>query len=202
MGLFKSPMPVAPGPRSSSRGSYAREGDTIGRLGEVSRVIDRIWAILSPYSAKTITSADGRKYTVLGRDMGITDGLYPNLSLALYLRTVASVLGVWVTPGTVGGLEATSDDAIYGDNIASSGSGDVWVELNYSDTDGSITTVVIDSGAAMPADSTGVAYYKIGHYEADGDTFLISQTAYGPVSVTICRNWYRTSAPFYGVTWG
>jgi hypothetical protein len=98
-------------------------------------------------------------------------------------------------------MEATSDDETYGDNVASSGSGDVWVELNYSTTDGSVTSVTIGSGGVTPDSTDGTLYHHIGHYEADGDTFILTQSANGPLNASICRNWFATEEPYYVAGW-
>lgn len=70
MGLFKTPLPPPPGPRSKGSSSFSLIGDTIGRLGEASGIIANIWNLIAPYSQKTITAADGRRYNLLAQDAG------------------------------------------------------------------------------------------------------------------------------------
>ena len=70
MGLFKTPLPPPPGPRSKGSSSFSIVGDTISRLGEASGLIANIWNKLAPYSQKTITAADGRRFNLLAQDAG------------------------------------------------------------------------------------------------------------------------------------
>jgi hypothetical protein len=51
--------------------------------------------------------------------------------------------------------------------------------------------------ADAPEPTETISYFLLGSVNKDG---AISQHGCGPVSVTVCRNWYASEAPYFGMT--
>ncbi|MEI6491596.1 MAG: hypothetical protein WCO94_03525 [Verrucomicrobiota bacterium] len=75
---------------------------------------------------------------------------------------------------------------------------------------GEITSRWLEILSTFP-DPSGVAdgtdYVEIGtvHWVADdseaGGHWTVSNSRYGPINATICRNWFAAEAPFFGCSW-
>lgn len=195
-------MPVAPGPRSSSRGSYAREGETIGRLGEVSRVIDRIWQILSPYSAKTITAADGRKYTVLGRDSGFGDPAN-TFGGSFHASNALDSLGN-ATVSVVGGRVSINDDSVVvasdAEFVVPVDDLNIYVTITKTAVDGTVDTAVLGSQTgSVPANTATVIYWPIAYvYEFEGE-FVVKPVWVGDITIALVKLCDDTYLNAFGV---
>ncbi len=180
MGLFKTPLPPGPGPKS--RPSPARESDVIARVGEASNWIARIHALLSPYAPRNITDATGRKYIVLAQDQGIGDvvgntdhpfrlvtrttdggttegGVIFESSLFKSLRPndKQAITGLLNEDRSTGWFNLTTDDAI-------------WLGIVF-DGSGNVTSATIDSkGGGETFDLTAEAWSgDDGYCEDDGN---------------------------------
>lgn len=71
------------------------------------------------------------------------------------------------------------------------------------DGDGAITSRWLEIVASLSADTSTNFYVEIGTVAAGetAGTWIVTNSRYGPIAATICRNWFAAEAPFYGVTW-
>jgi uncharacterized coiled-coil protein SlyX len=125
------------------------------------------------------------------------------IGLNLYTRTTeGGDSEVWVGAGTIAGQVPAGFDPAEGKLVASNGSGYVWAEINIRGDTGEITSVEVDSGGSVPEDNGSLFYYTMGYYEYTGSPPTASVTNYGcgSLSATICRNWFASASPYYGVT--
>jgi hypothetical protein len=122
------------------------------------------------------------------------------VGLALYTKTVGENTQVWIDAGTVAGELPSGFDPADGKFIASGGSGSVWAEANINQTTGEVVSVAVTGGGSTPNNTNTSFYYTLGYYEYDGDSASVINYGCGGVEVTICRNWFAGTAPFYGVT--
>ncbi len=100
---------------------------------------------------------------------------------------------LYVGPGTVG-EDYYDTDTDLGSLDEASDNG-VYIKIVLDDTDGTYTDeIVVDSG--VESDDT-TTYFLLGSVAADG---VITQSACGPVYVTVCRNWFAAESPYYGMT--
>jgi len=77
----------------------------------------------------------------------------------------------------------------------------VYGRLTIDDTTGAVTAIEILQAATVPEDTAALRHVLIGNYVfADGEFTSVSNYRYGPIDATICRNWFVSEAPFYGVT--
>lgn len=120
------------------------------------------------------------------------------VGLALYIKEG----DVWISSGTVGTLVPVGFDPLKGKRIATSGSGNVWAEVNINQDTGEIVSVEVNRGSSTPTNTNTSFYYTIGHYEYSGNPPSANITNYGcgSVNANVCRLWYRSTAPYYGVT--
>lgn len=119
-------------------------------------------------------------------------------ALGLYVKDG----GVWIQAGTVAGFTPSEwgGSNIDGKIISSSGSGDVWAEININETSGEIINVAVAGGGSTPSSTSTSFYYILGYFIYNQGIPTISNYGCGSLDVTVCRNWFATSAPFYGVT--
>lgn len=69
------------------------------------------------------------------------------------------------------------------------------------DTDGKITSRWLEIVASLSDDTDDTFYVEIGTVAQDDDgNWTTSNSRYGPINATICRNWFAAEAPFYGAT--
>jgi hypothetical protein len=126
------------------------------------------------------------------------------IGLNLYTKTVGNppntTQQVWVGAGTVAGQLPSGFDPSEGKNIANSGSGDVWAEVNINGNTGEIVSVEVDGGSATPNNTNSSFYYTLGFYKYENGNPSVVNYGCGSVTVAICRNWFATNPPFYTVT--
>jgi hypothetical protein len=126
------------------------------------------------------------------------------IGLALYTKTVGTppVNEVWIGAGTVGGQQPTGFTFSDGVRVATSGSGEVYVELTINNTTGELVSVEIDEAATTPSNTSEKFRYSLGYYEYVGDPAVPTVTNYscGSVDYALCRNWFTSTQPFYNVT--
>ena len=122
------------------------------------------------------------------------------IGLNLYTRVVGGSKQVWVGAGTVAGDLPSGFDSAEGKSIASSGSGDVWAEVNVSQTTGEVVSVVVTGGGTTPPDSDTAYYYTLGNYLYTDGVPTTTNYGCGSVDVRVCRNWFAAESPYYGVS--
>jgi hypothetical protein len=116
--------------------------------------------------------------------------------LALYTKDDE----VWIGAGTVAGDLPSGFDSAEGKGIASSGSGDVWAEVNINDTTGDVTSVAVTGGGTTPNNTDTSFYYALGYYEYVNGIPTVTNYGCGSLNVNICRNWFVATAPFFSVS--
>lgn len=122
------------------------------------------------------------------------------VGLALYKKTIGTTIQVWIGAGTVAGNLPSGFDPAEGKSIAIGGSGNVWAEVNVSQTTGEVLSVAVNGGGTTPNDSDTSFYYTLGNYSYTDGVPTITNYGCGSLDVTVCRNWFTSEAPFYGVT--
>jgi hypothetical protein len=126
------------------------------------------------------------------------------VGLQLFSKTVgtppSTTTQVWISPGTVAGQVPTGFDPSDGKSISSSGSGEVWAEVNIGATTGEVVSVAVSGGSETPTNTSTSFYYALGYYAYDEGVPTISNYGCGGVEITVCRNWYAAEAPWYGAT--
>lgn len=126
------------------------------------------------------------------------------VGLALYTKVVGSgvstTIQVWIGAGTVAGDLPSGFDPAEGKSIASGGSGNVWAEVNVSQTTGEVLSVAVNGGGTTPNDSDTSFYYTLGNYSYTDGVPTITNYGCGSLYVTVCRNWFAAASPYYGVT--
>lgn len=81
-----------------------------------------------------------------------------------------------------------------------SGDGMVYGKLTINSS-GEITNREILNGSSPPANTSTTFHTVIGSYGFTDGVLYVSNNGYGPIEAVICRNWFTSTAPFYGVTW-
>lgn len=110
-----------------------------------------------------------------------------------------------VVYSTLAGEEPTGfspgDDPEY--KLTVSATGYIWGGITINETTGEIVDdgIWLDSGSAVPANTDDTFYVQIGSFSIDDDTLTIAQARFGPIHATICRNWFASAAPYFGVNW-
>ena len=124
------------------------------------------------------------------------------IGLALYKKTVGTppVIEVWIGAGVVGGELPTGFTYSEGKRVATSGSGEVYVELTIDQNTGELQSVIIDERSSTPSNTSTKFRYSLGYYEYNGSNPEITNYSCGSVDYTICRNWFTSSPPYYQVT--
>jgi hypothetical protein len=122
------------------------------------------------------------------------------VGLALYTRTVNEIIQVWISAGTVNGVLPSGLNAQDGKFIASTGSGQVWAEIDINENTGAITSVQVNSGSNTPSNTNAKFYYPLGVYSYSESIPTVTNYGCGSISVTVCRNWFASQSPYYGVT--
>jgi hypothetical protein len=125
------------------------------------------------------------------------------VGLSLYVKSTGGTnpqYQVWVSAGTVAGNLPLGFDPAEGKIIATGGEGDVWVEVNISQQDGSIVSTVVTGGGSTPENTDSSFYHTLGYYSYEDGLATVVNYECGGIEVRICRNWFAAEAPFYGVT--
>ena len=128
----------------------------------------------------------------------------PCIGLGLYTKVVGTppdtVTAVWIGGGVVGGVLPTGLTLSEGKQVATGGSGEVYVELTIDENTGELESVIIDEGSSAPPDTPTKFHYALGYYEYDGLNPEVTNYSCGSVDYTICRSWFSSSPPYYRVT--
>ena len=119
------------------------------------------------------------------------------VGLALYTKTTVGtppVTVVWIGAGTVAGDLPSGFDPVEGKSIASSGSGDVWAEININNS-GEITSRSVQKGTYI----SDPKRYLLGNFVYNGSSPEVTNYGCGSVDASVCRNWYASEEPFYSM---
>ena len=127
----------------------------------------------------------------------LADGEGICVGLALYIREDNAI---WIGAGTIDGQIPSGFNQMDGKYIANGGSGNVWAEIKIKEETGEIISVAVESGSFTPENTNTLFYYRLGYYEYNAGSATVTNYGCGSLDVTICRNWFAISAPFYGVT--
>jgi hypothetical protein len=65
---------------------------------------------------------------------------------------------------------------------------------------GDVTSRSLGFGNEMPANTADTFYVQIGSYSTVDEKLTVQNSRYGPIDATICRNWFSSEAPYFGVT--
>ncbi len=86
----------------------------------------------------------------------------------------------------------------------SSEAGKIYGKIIIGD-DGEASAAEVLQGEDVPADTDTAYHREIGTFTVEGtgeDAVLtFTQTNCGPLDADVCRNWFASAAPFYGVSW-
>jgi hypothetical protein len=121
------------------------------------------------------------------------------VGLALYTRTVNEIIQVWISAGTVNGVLPSGFNAQDEKSVASSGSGQVWAEIDINENTGAITSVQVNSGSSIPSDTDTKFYYLLGVYSYSESGPTVTNYGCGSLEVVVCRNWFSINPPFWNV---
>lgn len=116
------------------------------------------------------------------------------IGLNLYVRIVGQDTQVWVGVGTVAGELPSGFDQATGKSVASSGSGQVWAEIEVNSS-GEITSRTVQTGSY----TSDPKRYILGNYVYNNGSPQVVNYGCGSIDASICRNWYASEAPFYSV---
>jgi hypothetical protein len=75
--------------------------------------------------------------------------------------------------------------------------------ITIDGTTGEVTSRWLEIVSELGTDDDTTFYVEIGTVAA-GETegsWIVSNSRYGPIHAQICRNWYASSAPYFGVNW-
>jgi hypothetical protein len=107
---------------------------------------------------------------------------------------------VWIGAGTVAGLLPSGFDPLEGKEIASSGSGNVWAQININQENGNITSVSVSSGSTTPEDTDSAFYYTLGFYSYGESGPSFANFGCGSINASVCRNWFVAEPPFFSIS--
>lgn len=111
----------------------------------------------------------------------------------LYTETVGSTVKLMVGPGQVGDVFIAAEDM---GTLNSLMGKIVFIAITLDGEDGTYTAELDADDEFPEASDTEKAIY-LGSISDEGG---ITQGACGPLSVTVCRNWYAGASPYYGIT--
>jgi hypothetical protein len=118
------------------------------------------------------------------------------VGLALYVKNATQV---WVGAGTINGELPSGFNAQDGKSVASSGSGQVWAEIDINENTGAITSVQVNSGSNTPSNTDTKFYYSLGAYSYSESSPTITNYGCGSIEVSLCRNWFVAEPPYFTV---
>lgn len=72
----------------------------------------------------------------------------------------------------------------------------VLAKVTLNGTDGTYDAEIV-ALADAPSPTATVVHFLLGAVSEEGS---VSQTACGPFTVTVCRNWYASEAPYFGMS--
>lgn len=148
---------------------------------------DSLVSVGLPVTLKTalpnLTSDPPKKKTSTEQDCAL--GLY------------VSKNNVWVSAGVVNNDLPMGFDPQDGKQVASGGSGYVWVEVEIDEETGYIESVEVNNGSSTPEDTTTSFRYTLGYYTYNNGPPSVTNYDCGSVVFFTCRNWYTTEPPLY-----
>ena len=81
----------------------------------------------------------------------------------------------------------------------------IYGKVVVNQTTGAVSARTLHSAASVPADTNTDFHVEIGTMwqTGSGDSIRRGTTnaRYGPIDATICRNWYASAAPYFGLNW-
>lgn len=141
-----------------------------------------------------VSSSGGFTYRVrksAGADQGTTCG---NLRVFSKLLEGQTTPRLFVGLGQIGNVIIDEDKDL---GLIESNKGKVVLaKVTLNGTDGTYAAEVVVMADA-PEPTATVVHFLLGAVSDEG---AISQTACGPVSITVCRNWYASAAPYFGIS--
>jgi hypothetical protein len=66
---------------------------------------------------------------------------------------------------------------------------------------GEVTSRWLEIVGGLSEGDDSTFYVEIGTVAFEEGVFTAANSRYGPITATICRNWFAAEAPYYGVTW-
>jgi hypothetical protein len=133
-----------------------------------------------------------------------------SLQLVMSVSTGPSpVAMIRVISGTLAGGSSTELGFSLGDNppyLVTPSQGVFVGGITFNTTTRAITARWLEILPTFPDPGTvadGAAYVEIGSvaWDADNNVWVVNNTRYGPITATICRDWFAAEAPFNSVTW-
>jgi hypothetical protein len=162
-----------------------RTGDEIGKENGISANGDTI----GPYDGPETVTAGG------GGDGGVEMPFELFSTGGNKLKIRESTVSGEVPDGFADGVKEFT---------VSTGSGVIYAKLTIDDTEGSVVSVTLEQASEMPVDAPPIYHEQIGSFTVTGSGAAAEISAnnlrFGPIPVTICRNWFTAEAPFHGVT--
>jgi hypothetical protein len=74
------------------------------------------------------------------------------------------------------------------------------IVVDQAEGSGEVTDRTIEFAAEIPEGSNTDYYAEIGTYTFVDNVITVQNSAYGPISVSVCPNWAAATEPFYGVS--
>lgn len=141
-----------------------------------------------------VSSSGGFTYRVrksAGSDESATCG---NLRVFSKLPEGQTTPHLFVGVGQVGNVIISEDKDL--GLIASNKGKVILAKVTLNGTDGTYEAEIV-ALAEAPEPTATVVHFLLGAVSDEGS---VSQTACGPVTVTVCRNWYAGEAPYFGMS--
>lgn len=141
-----------------------------------------------------VSSSGGFTYRVrrsAGSDEGTACG---NLRVFSKMPEGQTTPHLFVGVGQVGNVIISEDKDL---GLIDSNKGKlVLAKVTLNGTDGTYEAEIV-ALAEVPEPTDTVVHFLLGAVSDEGS---VSQTACGPVTVTVCRNWYAGEAPYFGIS--
>jgi hypothetical protein len=140
-----------------------------------------------------------------GRQISVnaTNGGGPGGGVLPFTLARAGDLSFRVYASTIGGGSITDLGFAEGDTppyvVTIAATGKFWGIITIDTDTGDITSRSLNYGASMPDDTTDTFYVEIGTYDVTDGTLTLSNTRYGPIGFTACRNLFDAEFPWRGV---
>ncbi|MEI6036046.1 MAG: hypothetical protein WCS65_17405 [Verrucomicrobiae bacterium] len=110
-----------------------------------------------------------------------------------------------VIPSTLAGGSSTDLGFSEGDDpqyLLTPAEGILQGGITIDGTTGAVTSRWLEISATLTADDATTYYVEIGtvHYNTTSELWQATNSRYGPITATVCRDWYASAAPFFGVS--
>ncbi|MEI6036096.1 MAG: hypothetical protein WCS65_17665 [Verrucomicrobiae bacterium] len=110
-----------------------------------------------------------------------------------------------VLPSTLAGGSSTDLGFSEGDHpqyLLTPAEGILQGGITIDGTTGAVTSRWLEISATLTADDATTYYVEIGtvHYNTTSELWQATNSRYGPITATVCRDWYASAAPFFGVS--